>query len=209
MPSDKKGDYEVGYGKPPRNTRFQKGQSGNPSGRAPGNKNLKTLLIDTLNEPVVVTENGGRSSSNSSINRPRATALHETEGGDEPEAAESSFGEADRKVIEQLKARLMVRRENPMIEELTRAQYEAALRNDFALFAARCWKSPSHPFGRMYSRTTGQAPSSGESANFRFLSGGAHLPLVHTARADLRSLGPRSTLSGVLRVRCCHSLEFG
>src|SRR6516162_9862475 len=33
----------------------------------------------------------------------------------------------------------MVRRENPMIEELTRAQYEAALRNDFALFAARCF----------------------------------------------------------------------
>src|SRR6201981_1831573 len=33
----------------------------------------------------------------------------------------------------------MVRRENPMIEELTRAQYDAALRNDFALFAARCF----------------------------------------------------------------------
>jgi hypothetical protein len=32
--------------------------------------------------------------------------LHETEGGGEPEAAESSFGEADQKVIEQLKARL-------------------------------------------------------------------------------------------------------
>ena len=31
--------------------------------------------------------------------------LHETEGGGEPEA-ESSFGEADQKVIEQLKARL-------------------------------------------------------------------------------------------------------
>jgi hypothetical protein len=58
--ADKKGDYEVGYGKPPRNTRFKKGQSGNPRGRAPGVKNLKTLLIDTLNEPVVVTENGGR-----------------------------------------------------------------------------------------------------------------------------------------------------
>ena len=32
--------------------------------------------------------------------------LHETEGGSEPEAAESSFGEADQQVIEQLKARL-------------------------------------------------------------------------------------------------------
>ncbi len=26
-------DYEVGYGKPPRNTRFQPGHSGNPKGR--------------------------------------------------------------------------------------------------------------------------------------------------------------------------------
>ena len=40
-------DYEVGYGKPPRQTRFSKGQSGNPRGRAPGAKDLKTLLIDT------------------------------------------------------------------------------------------------------------------------------------------------------------------
>jgi hypothetical protein len=51
--SDKKRDYQVGYGKPPKDTRFKKGQSGNPRGRAPGAKNLKTLLIDTLNEPVV------------------------------------------------------------------------------------------------------------------------------------------------------------
>lgn len=26
-------DYEVGYGKPPRHTRFQPGRSGNPRGR--------------------------------------------------------------------------------------------------------------------------------------------------------------------------------
>jgi hypothetical protein len=30
------GDYEVGYGKPPRRTRFRKGQSGNPGGRPRG-----------------------------------------------------------------------------------------------------------------------------------------------------------------------------
>ena len=60
MPSDKKRDYEVGYGTPPRHTRFTKGRSGNPRGRAPGAKNLKTFLIDALNELVVVTENGGR-----------------------------------------------------------------------------------------------------------------------------------------------------
>ena len=121
--ADKKGDYEVGYGKPPQNTRFKKGQSGNPRGRAPGAKDLKTLLIDTLNEPVVVTENGGRRTiskrqaivkqlvNQSAKGDWRAVKLlvdmlHETEGGGEPEAAESSFGEADQKVIEQLKARL-------------------------------------------------------------------------------------------------------
>src|SRR5258705_13111656 len=60
MPRDNEGDYEVGYGKPPRDTRFKKGQSGNPRGRPPGAKNLKTLLSEALNEMVVVTENGGR-----------------------------------------------------------------------------------------------------------------------------------------------------
>ena len=121
--ADKKDDYDVGYGKPPQNTRFKKGQSGNPRGRAPGAKDLKTLLIDTLNEPVVVTENGGRRTiskrqaivkqlvNQSAKGDWRAVKLlvdmlHETEGGGEPEAAESSFGEADQKVIEQLKARL-------------------------------------------------------------------------------------------------------
>ena len=39
-------------------TRFRKGQSGNPRGRPRGSKNLSTLLIDALNEPVVVTEDG-------------------------------------------------------------------------------------------------------------------------------------------------------
>lgn len=28
--------YEVGYGKPPKSTRFKKGQSGNPGGRPRG-----------------------------------------------------------------------------------------------------------------------------------------------------------------------------
>ena len=56
MPPDDERDYEVGYGKPPRHTRFVKGQSGNPRGRPPGAKNLKTLLNKALNELVVVTE---------------------------------------------------------------------------------------------------------------------------------------------------------
>ena len=31
MPTGTRGDYEVGYGKPPRNAGFKKGQSGNLS----------------------------------------------------------------------------------------------------------------------------------------------------------------------------------
>ncbi len=43
-------DYEVGYGKPPRHTRFQPGRSGNPRGRPKDTKNLKTDLIEELAE---------------------------------------------------------------------------------------------------------------------------------------------------------------
>jgi hypothetical protein len=55
-----KGDYEVGYGKPPLATRFVKGQSGNPSGRPRARRNLATALLAVLNEPVIVTEQGRR-----------------------------------------------------------------------------------------------------------------------------------------------------
>ncbi len=58
MPHDR--DYDVGYGKPPEHSRFKKGQSGNPRGRAKGSKNLATVLSETLDETVTVTENGRR-----------------------------------------------------------------------------------------------------------------------------------------------------
>ena len=54
MPSDTKRDYEVGYSKPPRHTRFTKGQSGNPQGRPPEAKNLSNLLLQELNQRVIV-----------------------------------------------------------------------------------------------------------------------------------------------------------
>ena len=53
-------DYEVGYGKPPRHTRFQPGVSGNPRGRPKGTNNLKTDLTEELGENIVIRE-GDRS----------------------------------------------------------------------------------------------------------------------------------------------------
>jgi uncharacterized protein DUF5681 len=60
MSHDKKSKYQVGYAKPPRKTRFEKGRSGNPAGRVKGSKNVSKLLLQAMGEPVVVTENGER-----------------------------------------------------------------------------------------------------------------------------------------------------
>ena len=56
--ADSESDYQVGPGRPPLHTRFQKGQSGNPGGRSA--KSLPALLADALNETVVVTIDGRR-----------------------------------------------------------------------------------------------------------------------------------------------------
>lgn len=52
MPSD----YKVGYGRPPRHTRFRKGRSGNPKGRPKHTRNLKSDLVDELRESILVRE---------------------------------------------------------------------------------------------------------------------------------------------------------
>ena len=56
--ADSDSGYQVGPGRPPLHTRFQKGQSGNPGGRR--TKSLPALLANALNETVVVTIDGRR-----------------------------------------------------------------------------------------------------------------------------------------------------
>ena len=123
MPPDDRSEYTVGYKKPPQDTRFKRGRSGNPRGRLSGSKNLKTVLCDALNEPIVVTENGGRRKITKreaiikQLVNQSATAdwravkilldlLREIEGQAEPVPAETAtFSAADEKVLAQLRER--------------------------------------------------------------------------------------------------------
>lgn len=47
-------DYEVGYGKPPRHSRWPRGQSGNPKGRKKGTRGLKADLDAALKAKVTI-----------------------------------------------------------------------------------------------------------------------------------------------------------
>jgi len=47
----KPGDDEVGFRKPPRHGRFQKGRSGNPRGRPPDKKRERVDIIAVLDAP--------------------------------------------------------------------------------------------------------------------------------------------------------------
>lgn len=49
-------NYEVGYGRPPRHTRFRKGRSGNPKGRPRGTKDFAVLLFEEGLRQIVVRE---------------------------------------------------------------------------------------------------------------------------------------------------------
>jgi hypothetical protein len=126
MPDDENSGYKVGYKKPPLHTRFQKGQSGNPSGRRPkGSKNFSTLLAEALNEPVVVTEDGRRRkiskrelgvrqlANKFAMAEAQATKMllglmleRERLAAAVPPAERPSFGAADEKVIANLLKRL-------------------------------------------------------------------------------------------------------
>lgn len=58
--SDSKDEYDVGYGKPPKDHQFKPHHSGNLKGRPKGTRNFKTDVKSTLDVPVDVTKNGTR-----------------------------------------------------------------------------------------------------------------------------------------------------
>ena len=123
MPPDDERDYEVGYGKPPRHTRFEPGRSGNPCGRPPGAKNMKTLLSKALNELVIVTEDGGRRKVSKReaivtqlVNRSAKAdykaiqillgMLRDIEGDTDAHPSDAAFTEADQQIIQRIRSRL-------------------------------------------------------------------------------------------------------
>ena len=57
--TEKKGNYDIGYRKPPEGRRFKKGQSGNPSGRPKSAKSAVPLLVRKFDEQVLEVTNGG------------------------------------------------------------------------------------------------------------------------------------------------------
>ncbi len=49
-------DYEIGYGRPPVQSRFKPGKSGNLKGRPKGRPNVRTVVEEALNQRIVIRE---------------------------------------------------------------------------------------------------------------------------------------------------------
>jgi hypothetical protein len=49
-------DYEVGYGRPPKETQFKKGRSGNPGGRPKRPTDAAGIFREILSEPLTIRE---------------------------------------------------------------------------------------------------------------------------------------------------------
>ena len=55
-PSEVKRDYEIGYGRPPKHSRFKPGKSGNIKGRPKGRLNVRRVVEDVMSERITIRE---------------------------------------------------------------------------------------------------------------------------------------------------------
>lgn len=74
-------DYSVGYGRPPRETRFKRGTSGNPAGRP---KQLPSLKMEIKNElaELVLTREAGQEVAVTKLKLVAKTIVAAAIGGD-------------------------------------------------------------------------------------------------------------------------------
>jgi len=56
--TDKSADYQVGFGRPPKHTRFKPGQSGNPKGRPKAQPTVAGDVAAVLKRKVAMKQNG-------------------------------------------------------------------------------------------------------------------------------------------------------
>ena len=116
-------NYAVGRGKTPAATRWQKGQSGNRTGRPVGSKNLKTVVVSSANARVTVKEGGRRRNitkleaalkalaDKAARGDARATQqlvqmVQKFDGGSERSVPSPVLEEADERVVQQLFERI-------------------------------------------------------------------------------------------------------
>jgi len=58
MSSEEQEDRKVGYGRPPKATRFASGKSGNPSGRPRGSQSVASIFKTIMSQKVNIAESG-------------------------------------------------------------------------------------------------------------------------------------------------------
>jgi hypothetical protein len=129
--------YPIGYKKPPRDTQFKPGQSGNFKGRPKGAKNFATVIEKELRTSIEVTENGKRKRitkreavAKQAVNKaangdPKATAMLLNEArfyesqNPSPVAQTTHASPEDQKVMENIRRRILQADPIPLEPELS------------------------------------------------------------------------------------------
>lgn len=80
MPRRGKGDYEVGFGKPPKHSQFKPGESGNPKGRDKGSRGLRKILDQETRAPQTIRIDGNEVTAPRLVQIIRTSAIRAANG---------------------------------------------------------------------------------------------------------------------------------